>query len=293
MEKLTFWDEGGKVETIGSMDEIEGMMDTETAYRVLLGSCYSGVKYKELSKTIAELKDEKHHEIKCSPVEAAMKMDGADQNLPVPEDIFCFMEKAYMDGIDVIGDRRCFFLLGRLYSSERYGHIDYPKAAKWFAAGAQAGDGKSEAMLGKCHLLGWGVPKNYELAFQHLAKWALISGENTEAMYLLGDMFYEGLYVQQDLVQAYELYQKAWKADKAGYCIAGVQTLLRLADYELDSIGEKEACHYALACYQRAESDSYDYMLSHPKEATECILRAKEGQKAARRKLKKLISKLV
>ena len=27
MEKLTFWDEGGTVETIGSMDKIEGWLD--------------------------------------------------------------------------------------------------------------------------------------------------------------------------------------------------------------------------------------------------------------------------
>ena len=71
MEKLEFWDEGGNVETIGSMDEIEGMMDTKTAYRALLGCCYNRAKYKGLSKTIAELKDEKHYEIKCSPLEAA------------------------------------------------------------------------------------------------------------------------------------------------------------------------------------------------------------------------------
>lgn len=189
MEKLEFWDEGENVETIGSMDEIEGMMDTKTAYRALLGCCYNRAKYKGLSKTIAELKDEKHYEIKCSPLEAAMKMDRADQKLPVPEDIFCFLEKAYTDGFEVIGDRRCAFLLGKLYSSERYGHIDYPKAAKWFAAGAQVGDGEAEAMLGKCYLFGWGVPKNYEEAFQHLTKWALISNENAEALYLLGDMF--------------------------------------------------------------------------------------------------------
>ena len=68
---------------------------------------------------------------------------------------------------------------------------------------------------------------------------------------------------------------------------------MRMADYKLDRMGEEEDCHYALSCYQRAESDSYDYMLSHPKEAEECILRAKEGQKKARRKLKKLISMLV
>lgn len=292
MEKLKFWDAGGEVETIGSMDEIEGMMDLQTAYRVLLGCCYNHVKYKKLSKTISEIMDIKQHSIKCPPLEAAIKMDEADKALPIPEDIFCFLEKAYLDGIEVLGDKRCLFWLGRLYSQERYGHIDYPKAVKWFAAGAQAGDGKAEAMLGKFHLLGWGVRQNYELAFQYLTKWALISEKNAEEMYLLGDMFYEGCYVRKDPVQAYELYQKAWETEEAKFCIAGVQALLRLAEYELDCIGTKEACHQALACFQRAESDSYDYLLSHPQEAAICIRRAQEGQKRARRKLKKQLEQL-
>lgn len=292
MEKLVFWDKGGMVESIGSMDEIEGMMDCKTAYRFLRGICYDQRKYKQLSKAIIKMMDEENLCIRDTPLSVARKLDITDTHLPVPEDIFLFIEKAYLDGHKYLKDRLCPFLLGMLYSDERYKHIDYPKAAKWFLAGAEAGEGKAEAMLGKCHLLGWGVPKNHELAFQYLAKWALIC-EDTEAMYLLGDMFYEGLYVQKDPVQAYELYQKAWRAQDEDVDMAGVQALLRLADYKLDCIGEKEDCHYALACYQRAESDSYDYMLSHPKEAAECILHAKEGQNKARRKLKKLISKLL
>lgn len=46
MEKLVFWDKGGMLETIGAMDEIEGMVDYKTTYRFLRGVCYNRKKYK-------------------------------------------------------------------------------------------------------------------------------------------------------------------------------------------------------------------------------------------------------
>ena len=234
MEKLVFWDKGGMVETIGSVDEIEGMMDCATAYRFLRGVCYDRKKYKWLSKTIEKIMDEESLCIREAPLEVARRLDNTDSYLPLPEDIFLFVEKAYLDGQEYLNDRRCAFLLGNLYSNERYGHIDYPKAAKWFAISAKAGDGEAEAMLGKCQLLGLGVPRNYEKAFQALVKWALISDNKSEALYLLGDMYYEGLYVEEDKVQAYELYQEAWNAEETDYSRAGAQALLRIADYQLN-----------------------------------------------------------
>ena len=291
MEKLIFWEDSKMIETIGSMDEIQGMMDCQTAYRLLRGCCYSHTKYKNLSKKISEIMDHQKCCIPCTPFQAAIMMDQCDKALPVPADIFCFMEKAYQDAYALNTDPRAPFLLGRLYSEERYGHVDYAKAAMYFTEGAKDGDGKAEAMLGKCYLLGWGMPENYELAFQYLTKWALISEENTEALYLLGDMFYEGLYVHKDQVQAYELYQRAWDAEDAQATIGGVQALLRIADYEMKQIGEIKNFRYALTCYQRAETECYQYMLSCPNEATDCMQRAQEGQRVARRKLKNALLK--
>ena len=285
MEKLVFWDKGGMVETLGSVDEIEGMMDCETAYRFLRGVCYDHKKYKKLSKTIEKMMDNECLCIRETPLEVAQRLDNADSHLPVLEDIFMFVEKVYLDGHEYLKDRRCAFLLGNLYSNERYGHINYPKAAKWFSIGAEAGDGEAEAMLGKCQLLGLGVPKNYEKAFQSLVKWALISNENAEALYLLGDMYYEGLYVEEDKIQAYELYQEAWNAVQADYSRTGAQALLRIADYRLNQIGDKENCKFALNNYLRAEAGLYDYLLSHPIEARAGILKAQEGQRKAREAL--------
>ena len=291
MEKLTFMEGDKRIETFGNMDEIQGMMDCETAYRLLRGCCYRRTQYKNLSKKISEIMDHTQCSIGCTPLQAAMMMDQCDKTLPVPEDIFCFMEKAYKDAYELDIDRRAPFLLGRLYAEERYGHVDYSKAAEYFAEGAKDGDGIAEAMLGKCCLLGRGMPENYELAFQYLTKWALISDENTEALYLLGDMFCEGLYVRKDKVQAYELYHRAWDAEDAQLTIAGVQALLRIADYELKEIGEANSFQYALVHYQQAEAECYKYMLSYPNEAADCMQRAQEGQRAARRKLKSTISK--
>lgn len=287
MEKLVFWDKGGMVETIGSMNEIEGMMDCETAYRFLRGVCYDRKKYKRLSKVITKMMDEEKLCIRDTPLKVARELESANACLPVPEDIFHFIEKAYLDGYEYVKDRRCAFLLGNLYSNECYGHIDYPKAAKWFAIGAKAGDGEAEAMLGKCQLLGLGVPRNYEKAFQALVKWALISDNKAEALYMLGDMYYEELYVEEDKVQAYELYQEAWNAEETDYSRAGAQALLRIADYQLNQIGDKENCKFALNNYLRAEAGLYDYLLSHPIEARAGINKAQEGQCKARQAIEK------
>ena len=140
-------------------------------------------------------------------------------------------------------------------------------------------------MLGKCQLLGLGVPRNYEKAFQTLAKWALIAKENAQALSLLGDMYYEGLYAEEDKVQAYELYRKAWQVDDVEDTPMSAQILLRLGDYRLNQIGDKEYCHFALICYQHAETCFYDHILSHPIEARAGIIKAQEGQRKAREAL--------
>lgn len=279
------------LEQLNGKDGTIWMMDHEIAYRVLQNACYSRGKYKETTAVIGRMMDHQNKCINIPPVEVARKLDDADAYLPVEEDIFLFLEKAYRDGYYQIRDDRCAFNLGKLYCEERYGHINYPKAAKWFLRGAKAGDGEAEAALGKCHLLGLGVPKNYEKAFHGLVKWALLDTDNTEALYLLGDMYLNGLYVEKDEVQAYVLYRKAWDRDNAQCCIAGAQALLRQADYLLMHMQEKEDCHLALVKYQRAESDFYDYLLSHPLEAQEGLRRAKAGVELARQKLEAEIHK--
>lgn len=289
MEKHIFWIGDKQVESIGSMDEIEGMMECETAYRVLLGASYSRKRYPQISRICSDIMDDSTCRISCSPLSAANKFDAADADQPVPEDIFRFMEKAYLDGYALTDPRWCAFQLGRLYSEERYNHIHDEEAFRWFSRSAEAGSGEAEAKQGKCYLLGRGVERDYEKAFQALAKWAFICDENTEALCLLGDMYRYGLYVAQDTVQAYSMYNRGWQGDYSDSCIAGAQIKLRIAEYRMNKIGKKKDLRMALTLYQQAESEFYDYLLSHPREAKAGIDYAKAGQRKARRKLKKAI----
>lgn len=288
MENLTFWNDGGMVQSIGSIEEIRGHMDEHLAYRVLLGVCYRRDEYDETNGVCYEIMDEKHHRIRCTPLEAADKLDRADVHLPMQEDIFRFVEKAYRDHFALTEDRWSAFRLGCLYSQERYGHIDYPKAAKFFTVSADAGAGEAEAMLGKLYLLGLGVPKNYEKAFHYLTKWALLETENTEALCLLGDMYRLGLYVEKDMEQAREIYCRAWHRD-AGERIVSPQLCLRLAEYEMIEEGKPADPQWALRYYQRAECDFYTYLRSHPREAGDGLRQARAGQEAARQKLEAAI----
>ena len=277
------------VESIGSMEEIEGMMDYEIAYRVLLGACYPRTEYKEISAVCSEIMDSDEPRISCTPLEAADRLNKASPDLPLPEDIFLFLEKAYLDGYALLKSRGTAFQLGRLYSEERYNHIDDPKAAFWFERSAEAGSGEAEFRLGKCCLLGRGVPRDYEKAFHRIVKWALMEDQNTEALYLLGDMYRDGLYVAKDKFLANDLYLRALNLRDYDSGIAFAQVQLRVADFYMNEIGGKYGYGSALALYQEAECGFFSYLRSHPQEAQAGIVAARAGQTRARKKYKKAL----
>ena len=60
-------------------------------------------------------------------------------------------------------------------------------------------------MAGECFLLGRGTEENYMNAFYMLLPNALIA-EDAKSLYLLGDMYFYGYYVEQDVGVACDIY---------------------------------------------------------------------------------------
>lgn len=274
-------------------EELEPMMDHEMSYEILKNALYPRAKYVETGRTIHRILDEKGKCLNIPPVDAAEQLDLADEYLLMPEDIFRFVEKAYRDGYYQLRKHRCAFWLGRLYSEERYGHLDYAEAARWFERGARALDGEAEARLGKCFYLGLGVPVDYQKAYHCLVKWALIEGYGcAEALYLLGDMYFHGHYVDRDEVQAYELYQRAERMCDYSARSFSADVYLRLADYNLNRIDTEESCRKALSYFQYAEEDLYKQRRFHHQNIEQRLEWAMAGQEKARRRLREHERKL-
>ena len=268
------------------LSEIEPFMDHEESYHILKNVQIALSEYIETWRVIQALIDDKNQCIKVPPLDAARNLDKVDTHLPMPDSIFRFVEKAYRDGYYQINKHRCAFYLGRLYSEERYGHVDFEKATAWFARGAKALDGEAEAKLGKCYYLGLGLPVDYKKAFHYLVKWALIEGRRSaEAMYLLGDMYFHGHYVEKDEVQAYDLYRRAEELLYDENNAFAAEIYLRIADYNLNQICTEESCYTALKYYQYSEISSYERRKKWYKDIAVLLDKAVAGESLTRKRI--------
>ena len=62
--------------------------------------------------------------------------------------------------------------------------------------------------MGECYFYGRGVEKSYKDAYFNLVKSAL-TDDSAHALYLLGDMYLNGYFVEQDIPEAKDLYWHA------------------------------------------------------------------------------------
>ena len=256
--------------------EIEPFMDTNEAFHFLAEAIYSRAKGKQTSKVLSEILDREKCEINCSPIKAAERLDEADPDHVMSNDIFWFLEKAYYDAANCI-DPKYWYSLARLYYYDRYGHVNFEKATAYLKTAVEKIDGRAEVLLGRCYLYGEGVERDYEKAFHLLLKGALLDYSG-EAVYLLGDCYMNGWHVQQDKPQAYNMYLRAYRLlDKAEDLLVA-DSLVRIADYKLNEIKTYDQLTDALYCYQQAELRYYDQRKHHYRGAVEGLLLSRQGQ---------------
>lgn len=191
--------------------EIEMFMTHIDAYERLINAHYQRNLYSETFQIINKYLDHEKEETSVPPKVIARELMWADQNHMMSDDIFYFIEKALRDAYYQIREPYASFELGCLYYFERYNHVDYAKAFKYFSK--EENIGASNAMLGECYFYGRGVQKDYEKAFYNLVKSAL-TDSSARSTYLLGDMYKNGYYVEQDIPEANDLYWHAMNIAK-------------------------------------------------------------------------------
>lgn len=186
--------------------EIEEFMDCEDAYNVLRHAYY---KFNECHETMRILKkylDNENRVTTISPVEVARELMQADKHHIMADDIFYFIDKALRDAYYQLQDSMASYELGCLHYYERYNHVNYKKAFKYFSKEINIGD--SNVLVGECYFYGRGVKQSYKDAYFNLVKSAL-TDDSAHALYLLGDMYLNGCFVEQDIPEANDLYWHA------------------------------------------------------------------------------------
>lgn len=191
--------------------EIEPFMDLHKSFLRLVNALYPRAKCIETAMIIEKYCDEEPQQVTIPPKKIARELMKADIHQLMSDDIFYFIDKALRDAYYQIDEPYASYELGCLYYYERFNHINYDKAFKYF--NKEESIGESNTMLGVCYFYGQGCKQNYELAYHNLVKSAL-SGKSAQALYLLGDMYLNGYYVKNDRLEANELYEKAMEVSQ-------------------------------------------------------------------------------
>lgn len=232
--------------------EIERFLLPDKAYEWLHYSSFIRSEYPETSHIIAEYSDRENQTLTVPPKVVARELMEADKSKLMPDDIFWFIEKVLRDTYYQIKDLHASYELGCLYYFDRFNHVDYVKAFKYFSKEDIFND--SNTMVGVCYFYGQGIEQNFEKAYHQLVKSALVDC-SAWALYLLGDMYHYGYYVEKDLLEANDIYQHALKvAEKLESTkLTQAEIFLRLGDNYRELGDDQASYEQALAVYNIAE----------------------------------------
>ncbi len=212
----------------------------------------------------------------------------------LPSELVKLVEEILMEDMDE-GNRDAMCAMGELYYFEDGGKQDYDKAFEYFTKATQHGSDRARENLGYCYYYGRGCEVNYEKAFKCFVRGAF--NDRINSIYKLGDMYRDGLFVEQDGKMAYDLYSKANELindddDDEVFKIFGADIAIRLADCYFYGIGvKKKDLQEALYYYNQAESLYFPRVKNGDFMHLAAYKRAIEQSKIVREELQKLIPK--
>ena len=115
--------------------------------------------------------------------------------------------------------------LGTLYYNGTYLKRDYQQAVRLYEIAAEAGERRALCTLGYCYFYGRHQPPDYQKAYGYYNLGALLY-DDPNCLYKLGDMYRDGLYVEQNEKFALRLYFRALDAvnrpDEEDFCRADI-----------------------------------------------------------------------
>ena len=196
-----------------------------------------------------------------SDFDLAYALDTADLTKAIPANVTSFIRTHYLRAAENDEERRglAYNNLGSLYYNGRTGRKDYSKAIHYYTLADENGYRLATENLAFCYYYGCGTPIDYEKAYYYFSKAAL--SDRYEAMYMLGDMFRYGHYVEKDPDMVRRSYIKAEQMMRYNNEAIGTRTgsvYKRLGDMYYEGIGVDIDYDKAYECYQRAERGYYD-----------------------------------
>jgi uncharacterized protein len=232
--------------------EIEPFLVPDQAYVWLQNSSVGITKYPETTSIIAAYCDHEAQTTIVPPKEIARELMEADKTELMCDDIFWFIEKVLRDTYYQIKDPYASYELGCLYYFDRFNHVDYAKAFKYFSKEDQFNE--SNTMVGVCYFYGQGIEQNYEKAYHQLVK-AALTDASAWALYLLGDMYKNGYYVNQDVLEAHDLYHHAFEiSNKLKFTkYTQAEILMRMGQDFFERPKDQEDIQKALEIFNYAE----------------------------------------
>lgn len=254
--------------------EKEWLMTPDVAYERLDWAIYDHNACPETAHILYLYLDDEKREITIPPKELAKKLMEADKNHLMDNDIFNFIDKALRDGYYSIKDSWCSYCLGCLYYFERFNNVNYEKAFNYFSKEKHIGP--STVLLGECYFYGRGTEQNYEKAFFCFIQSAL-TDNSARSLYLLGDMYLNGYYVDKDIPEANDLYFHALKVadEEESSSETKAEIYERLGKVYLLRPKTLETLHFALKTFNLAEQHYLEAM-------QECMFSLKDKVKEIR-----------
>jgi len=202
---------------------------------------------------------------------------------------------SYLTELAEAGDVESMVLLGSRYYMGRSGFPqDFGLARQWYERAAEAGDAWALCNLGYIYAYGRGVEVDVDRAFAYFMKSA--SKENPNAMYKIGDSYFNGEVVPQDFEAAYYWYERAQHAaayeDENGMPVVVKDTLpsilYRLGGCELKGQGAPFDPMLALVHLQAAEFQLYALIIQEDPFAGETLDKVQALLQETRQKLDEL-----
>lgn len=219
--------------------------------------------------------------------ELAANLAFSDIDYVLPSELRDFVETAFLDEIK-FNNPEAMLNLGSLYYTGRIGEQNYTKAVEYYQMAYERGNPIAAENLGYCYYYGRDVEVDYEKAYHYFIKPAMAG--RTESIYKIGDMYDRGLYVEQDELFAFAMYEKALKTMDDDCDVKG-DVFLRMGNAYYYGKGVEIDYYLALLFYQNAETNYYQQIENGDnfkyKMLNSCIERQNEIRKILSDKLKK------
>ena len=176
---------------------------------------------------------------------------------------------------------------GQYYEGTRFFRQNFKEAVKWYLKTGDQLDHTGLCYLGYCYFYGRGIPIDMEQAFNCFSNSAYKGNPN--AMYKLGDMYMDGLFVKKNKDTAFCWYNEAWIKVNEDDTYVRCSIAYRLGKCFSHGYGIEENLPEALHLLQYAELGFLLLVVEDEPYAREVLFKIKHELEEIRKKIYEII----